>query len=326
MRVGHFTGSSRTDLALEVREMLTKEVSEDIPGVLVETAEDEEVIITKVNITTPEAEKIMGKGKGTYVTIEAQGLRYKNTPLQQKIMKVLANELVDMAELGKNATVLVIGLGNWNITPDALGPRAIDKIVVTRHLQEMLSPELKGGVRSVCAIAPGVLGITGMETVEIVQGLVSKIQPNLVIAIDALAAASTRRVITTVQLANTGISPGSGVGNKRFGLTKESLGVPVIAIGVPTVVHASTIAMDTINTLQEHAPFARYFKSMEHLSDTDRRTIVGQVLPEVLGDLMVTPKEVDRFIDDIAVVLAGGINQAMHPHIDYENIHTYLHG
>lgn len=324
--MGHFTGSSRTDLALEVREMLTKEVSEDIPGVLVETAEDEEVIITKVNITTPEAEKIMGKGKGTYVTIEAQGLRYKNTPLQQKIMKVLANELVDMAELGKNATVLVIGLGNWNITPDALGPRAIDKIVVTRHLQEMLSPELKGGVRSVCAIAPGVLGITGMETVEIVQGLVSKIQPNLVIAIDALAAASTRRVITTVQLANTGISPGSGVGNKRFGLTKESLGVPVIAIGVPTVVHASTIAMDTINTLQEHAPFARYFKSMEHLSDTDRRTIVGQVLPEVLGDLMVTPKEVDRFIDDIAVVLAGGINQAMHPHIDYENIHTYLHG
>lgn len=326
MRVSHFTGSSRTDLALEVREMLTKEVSEDIPGVLVETAEDEEVIITKVNITTPEAEKIMGKGKGTYVTIEAQGLRYKNTPLQQKIMKLLAKELVDMAGLGKNATVLVIGLGNWNITPDALGPRAIDKIVVTRHLQEMLSPELKGGVRSVCAIAPGVLGITGMETVEIVQGLVSKIKPNLVIAIDALAAASTRRVITTVQLANTGISPGSGVGNKRFGLTKESLGVPVIAIGVPTVVHASTIAMDTINTLQEHAPFARYFKSMENLSDTDRRTIVGQVLPEVLGDLMVTPKEVDRFIDDIAVVLAGGINQAMHPHIDYENIHTYLHG
>ena len=324
--MSHFTGSSRTDLALEVREMLTKEVSEDIPGVLVETAEDEEVIITKVNITTPEAEKIMGKGKGTYVTIEAQGLRYKNTPLQQKIMKLLAKELVDMADLGKNATVLVIGLGNWNITPDALGPRAIDKIVVTRHLQEMLSPELKGGVRSVCAIAPGVLGITGMETVEIVQGLVSKIKPNLVIAIDALAAASTRRVITTVQLANTGISPGSGVGNKRFGLTKESLGVPVIAIGVPTVVHASTIAMDTINTLQEHAPFARYFKSMENLSDTDRRTIVGQVLPEVLGDLMVTPKEVDRFIDDIAIVVAGGINQAMHPHIDYENIHTYLHG
>ena len=319
------TWTPRTDLALEAREMVNTKVSEEIPGVIVETVEEDEVVITTVNITTPEAERIMGKNQGTYITIEAQGLRYKNTPLQEKIMKKLGQKLVGLVELPKNAMVLVIGLGNRNITPDALGPRAVEKIVVTRHLQEMLSPELKGGVRSVCAIAPGVLGITGMETTEIVQGIVSKIKPDLVIAIDALAAASSRRVLTTVQLANTGISPGSGVGNKRFGLNKHSLGVPVIAIGVPTVVHASTIAMDTIDVLQEHAPFARYFKSMEHLSEEDRRTIVGQVLPELLSDLMVTPKEVDRFIEDIGVVVAGGINQAMHPNIDYENIHRYLH-
>lgn len=315
----------RTDLALEAREMLSRKVSEDIPGVIVETLEDEEIMITKVSITTPEAEQSMGKGQGKYITIEAQGLKYKDTPLQERIMKMLAKELAELTALPKDAMILIIGLGNRNVTPDALGPRAVEKIVVTRHLQGMLSPELKGGVRSVCAIAPGVLGITGMETVEIVQGIVSKIKPDLVIAIDALAAASSKRVLTTVQLANTGISPGSGVGNKRFGLTKDSLGVPVIAIGVPTVVHASTIAMDTLDTLQEHAPFARYFKSMEHLSDEDRTTIVRQVLPEVLGDLMVTPKEVDRFIEDIGVVVAGGINQAMHPHIDYENIYRYLH-
>ena len=315
----------RTDLALEAREMLNRKVSEEIPGVIVETIEDEEIMITKVSITTPEAEHSMGKGQGKYITIEAQGLKYKDTPLQEKIMKILAKELAELTDLPKDAMILIIGLGNRNVTPDALGPRAVEKIVVTRHLQGMLSPELKGGVRSVCAIAPGVLGITGMETVEIVQGIVSKVKPDLVIAIDALAAASSKRVLTTVQLANTGISPGSGVGNKRFGLTKESLGVPVIAIGVPTVVHASTIAMDTLDTLQEHAPFARYFKSMENLSDEDRKTIVSQVLPEVLGDLMVTPKEVDRFIEDIAVVVAGGINQAMHPHIDYENIYRYLH-
>ncbi len=319
------TWTPRTDLALEAREMVNTKVSEEIPGVVVETLEEDEVVITTVKITTPEAERIMGKDQGTYITIEAQGLRYKNTPLQERIMKKLGQKLVDLVELPKNAMVLVIGLGNRNITPDALGPRAVEKIVVTRHLQEMLSPELKGGVRSVCAIAPGVLGITGMETTEIVQGIVGKIKPDLVIAIDALAAASSRRVLTTVQLANTGISPGSGVGNKRFGLNKHSLGVPVIAIGVPTVVHASTIAMDTIDVLQEHAPFARYFKSMEHLSEEDRRTIVGQVLPELLSDLMVTPKEVDRFIEDIGVVVAGGINQAMHPNIDYENIHRYLH-
>lgn len=321
-----FSGTPRTDLALEAREMLTKkQVNENIPGVIVETAEDEEVVITRVNITTPEAERMMGKVQGKYVTIEAQGLRYKNTPLQQKVMNLLAKELAALVAIPRNATVLVVGLGNWNVTPDALGPQAVEKVVVTRHLQEMLSPELKGGVRSVCAIAPGVLGITGMETAEIVHGIVGQIRPNAVIAIDALAAASSHRVNTTVQLANTGIHPGSGVGNKRFGLTQESLGVPVLAIGVPTVVHASTIAMDTLNTLQQHAAFARYFKSMEDLSDADRHTIVRQVLPDTLGDLMVTPKEVDRLIADIAGVVAGGINQAMHPNIDYENIHMYLH-
>jgi len=323
--MSEFAWTPRTDLALEAREMLGRKVTEDIPGVIVETVEDGEIVTTKVSITTPEAQHIMGKGQGTYITIEAQGLRYKDTELQEQVMKSLAKELVGLVELPQNAVILVIGLGNRNITPDALGPRAVEKIVVTRHLQDMLTPELKGGVRSVCAMAPGVLGITGIETTEIVQGIVSKIKPDLVIAIDALAAASSRRVLTTVQLSNTGISPGSGVGNKRFGLTKESLGVPVIAIGVPTVVHASTIAIDTIDTLQEHASFGRYFKSMEHLSDADRRTIVSQVLPDTFGDLMVTPKEVDRFIEDIGVVVAGGINQAMHPHIDYENIYKYLH-
>ena len=151
------------------------------------------------------------------------------------------------------------------------------------------------------------------------------IKPDAVIAIDALAAASSRRVMTTVQLADTGIHPGSGVGNRRFGLNAQTLNVPVIAIGVPTVVHASTIAMDTIDTLQEHAAFARYFKSMADLADEDRNVIVRQVLPETLGDLMVTPKEIDQLIQDLAHIIAGGINQALHPHIDYNNIHQYLH-
>jgi spore protease len=325
MKMDSFTEAPRTDLALEAREMISKQVTEDIQGVLVETSKAEDIKTTKVRITTPKAQRMMGKMQGNYVTIEAQGLRYKNTQLREKVMGLLAQELGEMVQLPKNATVLIVGLGNWNITPDALGPKVVNKIVVTRHLQEMLSPELKGGVRSICAIAPGVLGLTGMETGEIVQGIVGKIRPNAVIAIDALAAASSQRVVTTIQLADTGISPGSGVGNKRFGLTKETLGVPVVAIGVPTVVHASTIAMDTIDILREHAPFARYLKSMENLTQTDRQTIVRQVLPEVLGDLMVTPKEVDQIIDDLAVVIAGGVNQAMHPHIDYENIHVYLH-
>lgn len=315
----------RTDLALEAREMLTRRTREDIPGVRVETIDDDDIIITRVHITTSEAEQIMGKRQGRYVTIEAPGLRYKNTPLQEDVMQHLAAEFSELTGLKPDATILIVGLGNWNVTPDALGPKVVDKLVVTRHLQSMISPELKGGVRSVCAIAPGVLGITGMETSDIIAGIVDKIRPDLVVAVDALAAASSQRVVTTIQLANTGINPGSGVGNKRFGLNQESLGVPVVAIGVPTVVHAATIAMDTIDALHEHAAFARYFKSMENLSDSDRQVIVRQVLPDTLGDLMVTPKEVDRLIDDISVVVAGGLNQAFHPNIDYENIHMYLH-
>lgn len=314
----------RTDLALEAREMLSRKTSEEIPGVRVETIDDDDIIITRVHITTTEAQQIMGKPLGRYVTIEASGLRYKNTPLQEDVMQHVAEEFAELTGLKQDATVLVVGLGNWNVTPDALGPKVVDKIVVTRHLQSMISPELKGGVRSVCAISPGVLGITGMETSDIIAGIVSRIKPDLVVAIDALAAASTQRVVTTIQLTNTGINPGSGVGNKRFGLNQESLGVPVVAIGIPTVVHASTIAMDTIDTLHKHAAFARYFKSMENLSDADRQVIVRQVLPDTLGDLMVTPKEVDRLIDDMSVVVAGGVNQALHPNIDYENIHLYL--
>jgi spore protease len=305
--------------------MLSRKTREDIPGVKVETIGDDDIVITRVHITTPEAEQIMGKRQGRYVTIEAPGLRYKNTPLQEDVMQHLAEEFAELTGLAQDATILIVGLGNWNVTPDALGPKVIDKVVVTRHLQSMISPELKGGVRSVCAISPGVLGITGMETSDIIAGITAKIKPDLVVAIDALAAASTQRVVTTIQLTNTGINPGSGVGNKRFGLNQESLGVPVVAIGIPTVVHASTIAMDTIDTLHQHAAFARYFKSLENLTDSDRQTIIRQVLPETLGDLMVTPKEVDRLIDDMSVVVAGGLNQALHPNIDYENIHMYIH-
>lgn len=322
-----FSSHIRTDLALEAREMLSQDVQQTIPGVLVETIADQQhdVTITRVSVTTPEAAQTMGKAQGMYITLEAPGLRDNNTMLQQKIMNHLAQELASLVNLDQQSSILIIGLGNRNITPDALGPKAVEKIVVTRHLQSLLSPELSGGVRSVCAIAPGVLGITGMETAEIVQGIVSTVQPDLVIAIDALAAASSHRVITTVQLSNTGIHPGSGVGNRRFGLTQEFLGVPVIAIGVPTVVHASTIALDTIHTMQQHAAFGRYFKSLENLQEQDQQMIIRQILPETLADLMVTPKEVDRMIADVADVVAGGINQAVHPNIDYNNIHQYLH-
>lgn len=322
--LGYLVQNYRTDLAVEAKEMVTRHVREDIPGVRVETEEYEDVTVTRVDITTPEGGQALGKVQGRYITLEAPGLRKKNTPLQDNVMKLLAQELVKLANLSPQATTLVVGLGNWNVTPDALGPRVTEEIVVTRHLQNYVSPELKGGVRSVCALSPGVLGLTGIETAEIVAGVVNRLKPDLVICIDALAAASSSRVTTTIQLSDTGIHPGSGVGNKRFGLTKESLGIPVIAIGVPTVVHAASIAQDTINTLMQHAHFNRFFKSMQNLSPSDRQQILHQVLPETMGDLMVTPKEIDTLISDISSVVAGGINSALHPNIDYNNVHKYL--
>ncbi|WP_110953329.1 GPR endopeptidase [Anaerosinus massiliensis] len=314
----------RTDLAIEAREMITKRVSHEVSGVDVVTSKDEDVLITRVNISNQSAEEALGKPKGKYITIEAQGLQYNDGELHEKISGILADELHHLVKIEPTATVLVVGLGNRNITPDALGPKTIEKLVVTRHMKEMLVDKVKNEMRLVCAIEPGVLGITGIETAEIIQGLVAKVKPDLVIAIDALAAAASHRVNTTIQLANTGIHPGSGVDNKRFGLNEQTLGVPVIAIGVPTVVHASTIAMDTIHTLKDHASFARYFKSMETLSERECQVIIRQVLPETLGNLMVTPKEIDQIITDISMVVAEGLNRALHEKIDYENIHQYI--
>lgn len=314
----------RTDLAIEAREMVSRQVTHEIPGVEVVTSQDEDVLITRVGVKDAAAQEIIGKPAGNYVTIEAQGLRDNDPALRERISHLLAEELKKLLPEKEQRVVLVVGLGNRNVTPDALGPKVVESILVTRHLKDWFTDEIKEEVCSVCAIAPGVLGITGMETTEIIQGVVEKIRPNLVIAVDALAAASSQRIHTTLQLADTGIHPGSGVGNKRFGLNEQTLGVPVVAIGVPTVIHASTIAMDTIQTLKQHAAFARYFKSLETLSEADQHKIVRQILPESLGNLMVTPKEVDRLIEDIAKVVAGGINEALHPKVSEENLSLYL--
>lgn len=315
----------RTDLALEAQEKLSAHLTEPLPGLLVEQVEEETVQINRVRLTNAAAAARIGKPQGSYVTIEAQGLRYKNTQLQATVMRMVAQELSKLAALTPDMTVLVVGLGNWEITPDALGPKTVKKVVVTRHLQQQLSPEFSGRVRAVCGFSPGVLGITGIETAEIVEGVVRMVQPDLVIAIDALAAAASRRVMTTVQLADTGIQPGSGLGTRRFSITQERLGVPVLAVGVPTVVHASTIASDTMEAIEEQAAFSRYLASMQQLSEADRHTIMRQILPDTFGDMMVTPKEVDWLVEDLATIVAGGINQALHPQIDYKNIERYLH-
>jgi len=317
-----FVNNARTDLAIEAQQRVTQEQGQQIDGLIVDKEESDYATVTRAKITNENAAKVLGKPIGNYVTIEAPKIKERDRDVHEEISKVLAKELVKMANLKENDTILVVGLGNWNATPDALGPRVVNSIMVTRHLHHY-APEFKGETRPVCALAPGVLGLTGIETSEIIKGVVEKIKPNLVIAIDALAAQSIDRISTTIQLADTGIYPGSGVGNKRTPITQETIGVKVIALGVPTVVHAATIFYDTINQVIDLVERTQ----QQHLLDEIKKNedyIVNKILPPE-STLMVTPKDVDMMIEDIARIVAGGINVALQPAIDSQEVFDYLH-
>ncbi len=323
--------SIRTDLAMEAREMAQGQNKVDIPGVKAETVKpDEDITITRVEVVSPIGEDNIGKPIGNYITLEVPGISDGDKQYEEQVKEHLANEIRRLVRLNDNSVILIIGLGNWNVTPDAVGPKVVEKVLVTRHIFEYVPEQVDERMRQICAVAPGVLGITGIETGEIVKGIVDRVKPDLVIAIDALASRKTDRIGNTIQIADTGINPGSGVGNKRMGLTKETLGVPTLAIGVPTVVFAHTIGRDSLEMLiaefEEQASsnnnFAQFLNGFdeEHL---DR--LVGEVLTEGLGDLVVTPKEIDVLIDDAAGIIADGINLAIHNGLSLEDVSRYLH-
>lgn len=325
----------RTDLTLEAHELLreqaVKEKSEEqgIPGVQLENAGDDEIKITRVKVVTPAGEKAIGKPMGNYITLEIPGLRDNDQELYENTCKALAKELTGILKLGEKTMTLVVGLGNWNVTPDALGPKVVSSMMVTRHLLEYLPDQVDEGVRPVCAVAPGVLGITGIETGEIIKGIVERIKPDYVIAIDALASRKMERVNTTIQIADTGIAPGSGVGNKRMELSKDTLGIPVVAIGVPTVVDAATMANDTIDlvldSMIENAPQGTEFYNMMKTIDRDEKyRMIQEVLEPYSGNLIVTPKEIDEVVRKISKVIANGLNIALHQGITLSDVNRYV--
>lgn len=325
--------SVRTDLALDAKEMARERHGDNIPGVNSQTVEEQGVYITKIDITSEEGARAIGKQKGHYLTIEVPGLRQKDTELQDRVATIFAKEFeqyLNRAKISKDAKILIVGLGNWNVTPDALGPIVVENVMVTRHFFELMPDRVAPGYRQVSAVAPGVLGITGIETSEIVQGIVEKSKPDLVIAVDALASKALERVNTTIQIADTGINPGSGIGNKRKGLTQEVLGVPVIAIGVPTVVYASTIVNSTIELLSQN--FGKQTNNpgailgmLPNMTEEDRLGMVREVLNPLGHDLLVTPKDIDQFIEDIANIIASGLNASLHEAIDVNNVQAYTH-
>ena len=319
--------SIRTDLAVEARELYKER---EIPGVKVDEKHLDGIKVTKVKILNEEGEKAMGKPVGDYITIEAPGLIERDLDLEQEVAKILADIIKEIANLTVNTQVLVVGLGNWNVTPDALGPRVVSNIVVTRHLKEYAPQQFGDEIRSVSAISPGVLGITGIETAEILKGVVDRIKPDLIITIDALASRRLERLSTTIQISNTGISPGSGIGNRRLSITEQSLGIPVIAIGVPTVVDAVTIANDTIEYLTEELlkhtkEESTFYEVLKNMSQQEKYSLIQEVLTPYVHNLVVTPKEIDLLVRNVASIISRGINLALQPGLTEREMNQLLH-
>ena len=273
----------RTDLALEERESFDGSGVE-IHGVEVEESCDEErdVRLTRVKIVSERGAREMGKSRGTYLTLEAPGLASPDEDYHREVSEMIADLLRELT--GTAESVLVVGLGNRDVTPDALGPQAVSNLMITRHLIREYGREMMGmdGCCVVSGIVPGVMAQTGMETSEILQGIIEETRPDLLIVIDALAARSTRRLGRTVQITDTGIQPGSGVGNHRGSLTKESLDIPVIAIGVPTVVEAAAIVYDAQGNCEK--------------------------MPPHLNGMFVTPKNIDEMIKQLSFTLSEALN------------------
>jgi len=320
----------RTDLAIEAHEMVKTHKQQEIPGVEVDVDESKNMKITRVKITTDEGAKALGKPRGNYITIEAKKLRKNDVKVREEVSKNFAREIKNTVDLKPNTSVLVVGLGNWNVTPDALGPRVVHNVMVTRHLVDYVPRQLEEeGVRPISALSPGVMGLTGLETGEIIKGVVNETKPDVVFAIDALAARRMERVCTTIQLADTGIHPGSGVGSRRMGLTQQTLGVPVIAIGVPTVVDAATMANDAIDLMidtmsRQAQKGSEFYKMIRNVDKREKYMLIKEVISPFIDNLMVTPKEIDELIKNLAVVIAGALNIALHSGVTYDDVTRYI--
>lgn len=326
--------STRTDLAIESKEMAQgARGNQPIPGVDEQVEQSDGIKITRLSVTSETGAQRIGRTLGNYVTLEVPGLRGGDTGLQQKVSEAFAREFeafMNRIGIGRNASVLIVGLGNWNVTPDSLGPLVVENALITRQYYELMPDQVSPGYRNVSAIAPGVLGLTGIESSEIVQGIVDRTKPDAIIAIDALASRSLERVNTTIQIADIGIHPGSGIGNKRRGLTRDILGVPCIAIGVPTVCYASTIVGNVLEMMRSHFGGAggrskEIMGLLDSITEQERLALVKEVLEPVGHDLIVTPKEIDEFIEDIANVVASGLNAALHDAVDPGNVGAYTH-
>ena len=307
----------RTDLALEARESFEEEDIK-IRGVRIWEEEDkeQEIKTTTVVIETENGAKTMGKPVGTYITMEAPNMSVPDEDYHREISEKLAGHLEKLMR-GKKKSVLVVGLGNRDVTPDALGPRVVSNIRITRHMiREYGRAALEGKkANEISSLVPGVMAQTGMETLEIIKGVVEESRPDVVLVIDALAARNTRRLSRTIQISDTGIHPGSGVGNHRNGITRETLGVPVISIGVPTVVDAATIVNDTmeemVETLDASEKIRQLGGALGTFNRVEKQQMIRELLSPHLNTMYMTPKDIDETVKRVSFTISEGINIAL---------------
>ncbi|ONI39086.1 GPR endopeptidase [Candidatus Epulonipiscium fishelsonii] len=322
----------QTDLAIEVGAIIEdkQENETTLEGVSMQVDEQKTFKKTHIEIINKHGEEIMGKPIGKYITIESQSLKENNPEAHKKIIQEVADIIKSLLpEVDEKLKVLVIGLGNRQATPDTLGPYVTDKVFVTRHLMEFVPAEIEKNVANLSSLAPGVMGLTGIETSEIVKGTVEHIKPHCIIAIDALGARSASRINTTIQITNTGISPGAGIGNKRKQLNESTIGCPVIAIGVPTVVDAATLVNDTMDYLIEsmlsETQDATFYQMLKDLGDKEKYSLIKKTITPTIGNLFVTPKDIDEVIMYLGNVISNAINIAVHPSITIDDINKYAY-
>ena len=307
----------KTDLAIERHDIYRKAngIENEIDGIKAEEKQINDLLkITRVEVTSKEGEKAIGKPIGNYITIDVKDLKIATEDEIQNAANILSNEISNLISnhIEKNEEILVIGLGNLYVTPDSLGPKVIKDIDVTRHLIKYMPQYIEDGTRVVSAISPGVLGTTGIETIEIIKGIVENIKPKLLIVVDALASRSLERISSSIQISDTGIVPGAGVENKRKEINENTLGIPVIAIGIPTVVETAVIVNDSIDIFVEMLQNEnKSNKFLNNLKEVDNYEEIKKALIPKDLNYIVTPKEIDDLIENMSSIIARGINMSV---------------
>ncbi len=312
-------GNIRTDLAAEIKEF-RKLTEKD--GFYDESSEKDGIKFREVRILNNEAARKIGKPVGTYITVDF-GIAFEDEAVFDSAAEVIADKIRDLVGLDLNENVLLIGLGNSKLTSDAIGPETLSGVIVTRHLKSHL-PEIYSTLplRELSALTPGVLGTTGIETLDIVKAVAEKTKPSLIVAIDALASRRAERVCSTVQMSDSGISPGSGVGNNRKELSRKTLGIPVISIGVPTVIDTATLAYDTFESLCDMAN-SKVFSDLIASGAVTYQTVCD-ALGESSSNMIVTPRDIDVLVSKASRLLAFSLNMALHGDLTPEEIRSLL--